>query len=84
MLHKHKAYDCIHDFSSGLSRFYHGTDLVGNEIGAAAKNVIGIAAGILEGLDLASLKGALMSRGTNEIAKLIVAMGGKASTVYGL
>ena len=74
----------IHDFSSGLIRFYYGTDLVGNEIGAAAKNVIGIAAGMLEGLDLASLKGALMSRGTNEIAKLIVAMGGKASTVYGL
>lgn len=39
---------------------------------------------MLDGLDLSSLKGALMSRGTNEIAKLIVAMGGKASTVYGL
>ncbi len=74
----------IRDFSSDLIRFYYGTDLIGNEIGAAAKNVIGIAAGMLEGLDLSSLKGALMSRGTNEIAKLIVAMGGKASTVYGL
>jgi len=74
----------IRDFSSDLIRFYYGTDLIGNEIGAAAKNVIGIAAGMLDGLDLSSLKGALMSRGTNEIAKLIVAMGGKASTVYGL
>lgn len=74
----------IRDFTSDLIRFYYGTDLIGNEIGAAAKNVIGIAAGMLEGLDLSSLKGALMSRGTNEIAKLIVAMGGKASTVYGL
>ena len=74
----------IRDFSSDLIRFYFGTDLIGNEIGAAAKNVIGIAAGMLEGLDLSSLKGALMSRGTSEIAKLIVAMGGKASTVYGL
>ena len=74
----------IRDFHSDLIRFYYGTDLVGNEIGAAAKNVIGIAAGMLDGLDLSSLKGALMSRGTNEIAKLIVAMGGKASTVYGL
>ncbi len=74
----------IRDFSSDLIRFYYGTDLIGNEIGAAAKNVIGIAAGMLDGLDLSSLKGALMSRGTNEIARLIVAMGGKPSTVYGL
>ncbi len=76
--------ELIRNFSSDLIRFYYGTDMIGNEIGAAAKNVIGIAAGMLEGLDLASLKGALMSRGTNEIAKLIVAMGGKAGTVYGL
>lgn len=76
--------ELIRNFSSDLIRFYYGTDLIGNEVGAAAKNVIGIAAGMLEGLDLASLKGALMSRGTYEIAKLIVAMGGKASTVYGL
>jgi len=76
--------EVIHDFSSDLIRFYYGTDLVGNEIGAAAKNVIGIAAGMLEGFDLSSLKGALMARGTNEIARLIVAMGGSAGTVYGL
>lgn len=74
----------IRDFSSDLIRFYYGTDMIGNEVGAAAKNVMGIAAGMLEGADLSSLKGALMSRGTSEIAKLIVAMGGKASTVYGL
>ncbi len=76
--------ELIRDFSSDLIRFYYGTDLIGNEVGAAAKNVIGIAAGVLDGLDLSSLKGSLMSRGTHEIAKLIVAMGGKASTVYGL
>ena len=76
--------ELIHNFSSELIRFYYGTDLIGNEIGAAAKNVIGIAAGMLEGLDLSSLKGALMARGTSEVARLIVAMGGKASTVYGL
>lgn len=76
--------ELIRSFSSELIRFYYGTDLIGNEIGAAAKNVIGIAAGMLEGLDLSSLKGALMARGTSEIARLIVAMGGKAGTVYGL
>lgn len=76
--------DLIRNFSSELIRFYYGTDLIGNEIGAAAKNVIGIAAGMLEGLDLSSLKGALMARGTGEIARLIAAMGGNAGTVYGL
>lgn len=76
--------ELIRNLSSDLIRFYYGMDLIGNEVGAAAKNVIGIAAGMLEGMDRATLKGALMSRGTNEIAKLIVAMGGNASTVYGL
>lgn len=76
--------ELIRSFSSELIRFYYGTDLIGNEIGAAAKNVIGIAAGMLEGLDLSSLKGALMARGTGEIARLIAAMGGNAGTVYGL
>ena len=50
-------------FSSELIRFYYGTDLIGTEIGAASKNVIGIAAGMLDGLNHSSLKGALMSRG---------------------
>jgi glycerol-3-phosphate dehydrogenase (NAD(P)+) len=54
----------VDEFSSGLIRFYYGVDMVGNEIGAAAKNVIGIAAGMLDGLGLSTLKGALMSRGT--------------------
>lgn len=74
----------IRSFSSDLIRFYFGTDLIGNEIGGAAKNVIGIAAGMLDGLDMSSLKGALMARGTREIARLIEAMGGDASSAYGL
>ena len=76
--------ELIQSLSGGLIRFYYGTDLLGNEIGAAAKNVIGIAAGMLEGADKSSLKGALMARGTKEISDLIVAMGGKASSAYGL
>ena len=74
----------ISQFSSDLIRFYYGNDLIGNEIGAAAKNVIGIAAGMLDGLDMSSLKGALMSRGTREIARLIKAMGGNELSAYGL
>ncbi|MCE5235736.1 MAG: NAD(P)H-dependent glycerol-3-phosphate dehydrogenase [Clostridiaceae bacterium] len=71
-------------FSSDLIRFYYGRDLIGNEVGAAAKNVIGIAAGILDALSLSSLKGALCSRGTREVARLIEAMGGDPFSAYGL
>ena len=74
----------VEAFSGDLIRFYYGTDLIGNEIGAAAKNVIGIAAGVLDGLKLTTLKGALMSRGTREIARLIEAMGGNPFSAYGL
>ena len=74
----------VDNFSSELIRFYYGADLIGNEIGAAAKNVIGIAAGVLDGLGLSTLKGALMSRGTREIARLIKAMGGNELSAYGL
>lgn len=74
----------VQEFSSDLIRFYYGTDMIGNEIGAAAKNVIGIAAGMLDGKGLSSLKGALMSRGTREIARLISAMGGNELSAYGL
>jgi len=74
----------ISQFSSDLIRFYYGKDLIGNEIGAAAKNVIGIAAGLLDGKGLSSLKGALMSRGTREVARLITALGGNELSAYGL
>ena len=74
----------VKEFSSNLIRFYYGSDLIGNEIGAASKNVIGIAAGMLDGLGLSSLKGALMSRGTIEISRFIKAMGGNELSAYGL
>lgn len=74
----------VNAFTSELIRFYFGTDLIGSEIGAAAKNVIGIAAGMLDGLNYTSLKGALMARGTREIARLIKALGGNEMSAYGL
>ena len=74
----------ISQLSGGLIRFYYGTDLIGNEVGAAAKNVIGIAAGMLDGKGLSSLKGSLMARGAREIARLIRAMGGNELSAYGL
>lgn len=70
--------------SSELIRIYYGSDIIGTEIGAAAKNVVGIAAGMLDGLGYHSLKGALMARGAGEFSKLVVAMGGKSETIFGL
>ncbi len=74
----------VREFSSDLIRFYYGGDMIGNEVGAAAKNVVGIAAGFLDGVEMSSLKGALMSRGTREVARLIKAMGGNELSAYGL
>lgn len=69
---------------SELIRFYYGDDLIGSEIGAAAKNVMGIAAGMLDGGGYTTLKGPLMARGAREIARLIKAMGGSELSAYGL
>ncbi len=74
----------VQAFSGPLIRFYYGEDLIGNELGAAAKNVIGIAAGMLDGLNLTSLKGALTARATREISRLIKRMGGNPLSAYGL
>ncbi|MBP5242568.1 MAG: glycerol-3-phosphate dehydrogenase [Clostridia bacterium] len=72
------------NFKSDLIRFYYGDDLIGTEIGAAAKNVMGIIAGVLDGCGFAALKGPLMSRGAREVARLIKAMGGNELSAYGL
>ena len=67
-----------------LIRFYYGDDIIGSEIGAAAKNVMGIAAGMLDGAGYTTLKGPLMARGAREVARLIEAMGGNGLSAYGL
>ena len=72
------------NFRSSLIRFYYGDDLIGSEIGAAAKNVMGIAAGMLDGGGYTTLKGPLMARGAREVARLIKVMGGNELSAYGL
>lgn len=74
----------INELAGNLIRFYLGTDMIGNEIGGATKNVIGIAAGMLDGLGLSSLKGALMARATREVSRLIEKKGGNPISAYGL
>ena len=72
------------EFKSDLIRFYYGEDLIGTELGAAAKNVMGIVAGVLDGCGYDALKGSLMTRGAREVARLIKAMGGNELSAYGL
>lgn len=66
-------------------RIYTNRDVVGVEIGGALKNVIAVAAGIQNGLEVGdNTRAALITRGLAEIARLGVAMGAKASTFSGL
>ena len=69
-----------------VQEFYRGIPncMVIDSEDDAVKNVVGIAAGFLDGKGLSSLKGALMSRGTREVARLIQAMGGSQLSAYGL
>ena len=69
---------------SPLITLLYSNDLVGVEISAAAKNVMGIAAGFLDGLGMSSLKGVLMARGCYEVSRLIEKMGGKRMTAFGM
>lgn len=74
----------VKNFASNLIRFYIGNDIIGSEIGAGAKNVMGVGAGMLDGLGYSVLKGALMARGAHEVAQLIKAKGGNELSAYGL
>ena len=71
-------------FRSDLIRFYYGGDVIGTEVGAATKNIMGIVAGVLDGLNYVTLKGPLMARGAREVARLIKALGGNELSAYGL
>lgn len=69
----------------GRMRIYYSTDIIGVEIGGAVKNVMAIAAGISDGLGLGlNARAALITRGLAEMARLGVALGGAAETLFGL
>jgi glycerol-3-phosphate dehydrogenase (NAD(P)+) len=66
-------------------RIYASDDVLGVELGGALKNVIALAAGVLEGFGAGdNTKAALMTRGITEIARLGVALGAKSETFAGL
>lgn len=74
-----------HRMSGPGLRVYTNDDLAGVEMAAAVKNVLAIAAGMGDGLGLGDNgKGALLTRGVAELARLGIAFGGKRETFFGL
>lgn len=73
------------DFSNSYFRVYRHDDVIGVELAGALKNVIAIAAGIIDGLGgWDNAKAALITRGLYEIAKFSSALGAKPVTFMGL
>lgn len=79
------ARDLQTELASPHLRLYTNTDVAGVEVGGAIKNIIAIAAGVADGLELGNnARAALITRGLAEITRLCVAMDGKAETMAGL
>ena len=79
------AHDVQHEFSDPKFRLYRHHDVVGVELGGALKNIIAIAAGVVDGLGLGhNTAAALVTRGLAEMTRLVVACGGHAETMAGL
>jgi glycerol-3-phosphate dehydrogenase (NAD(P)+) len=72
-------------FATDYFRVYTNEDVIGVELAGATKNVIALAAGIIDGLALGNnAKASLITRGIVEIARLGVSLGASAETFYGL
>lgn len=72
-------------FMNDFFRVYTSPDVIGIELGGSLKNVIALAAGVVDGLGFGdNTKAALMTRGIAEITRLGLAMGGKSQTIGGL
>jgi glycerol-3-phosphate dehydrogenase (NAD(P)+) len=71
--------------SGGALRLYASEDVLGVQLGGAAKNVLAIAAGISTGAGLGeNARAALITRGLAELSRLVVGLGGRAETAAGL
>ncbi|BCZ48094.1 glycerol-3-phosphate dehydrogenase [NAD(P)+] [Clostridium gelidum] len=72
-------------FMNSYFRIYTNDDLIGVEIGGAVKNIIALAAGVIDGLGYGdNTKAALLTRGMKEISRVGTALGGRLETFYGL
>ncbi len=72
-------------FMASYFRVYTNDDLIGVEIGGAVKNIIALAAGVIDGLGYGdNTKAALITRGMKEITRVGMVLGGRIETFYGL
>jgi glycerol-3-phosphate dehydrogenase (NAD(P)+) len=72
-------------FATSFLRVYTNDDVIGVELAGALKNVIAIAAGIIDGLNAGyNAKSALLARGLAELTRLGTAMGASTETFFGL
>jgi glycerol-3-phosphate dehydrogenase (NAD(P)+) len=79
------AKEIQYTFSAPWLRVYTNTDIIGVELAGAMKNIIAIAAGIVDGMGAGNnAKAALLSRGLAEIARLGIACGARPQTFAGL
>ena len=84
-VHAHVREACIQAFHGRHLRVYGNEDVVGVEVGGAVKNVLAIATGLCDGLQLGlNARAALITRGLAEMSRLGVALGARLETFMGL
>lgn len=73
---------CLH---GPAFRAYTGSDMIGAELGGAMKNVLAVATGVADGMQLGlNARAGMITRGLNEMLRVCVALGGKPETIMGL
>ena len=78
-----KLQDCF--YIKDKFRLYSNPDIIGVELGGSLKNVIAIASGFIDAMELGNnTRGTMLTRGMAEIARISIALGANPSTLYGL
>lgn len=78
-----KLQDCF--YIEDKFRLYSNPDIIGVELGGSLKNVIAIASGFIDAMELGNnTRGTMLTRGMAEIARISIALGANPSTLYGL
>jgi glycerol-3-phosphate dehydrogenase (NAD(P)+) len=77
--------EIIECYPSKYVRLYESEDIIGAQVGGAIKNILAIAAGILDGLNLGNnARAAMLTRGLVEMGRYARALGGDEKTIWGL